>query len=134
MSRRCPCGRDVAVPDLHALRRLKPAPPPPAPPVVTSVTLLRRAEWLAVGGTGILLAGLALGVFLSVTAPRHAPPAADPETIQLLSVLFFWFAMSAATLMHARAKGYAFSHWMLRVIFSGPIGWVVVLLLPPPDE
>ena len=58
--------------------------------------------------------------------------------ILLVAILGFWFSMHAATVLLARAKRYSFSGTLkvlyILVYIFGPIGFLLVFMLPDRDE
>ena len=58
--------------------------------------------------------------------------------ILLLAILGFWFSMLAATVLLARSKRYSFSGTLkllyILVYIFGPLGFLLVLMLPDRDE
>jgi hypothetical protein len=138
---RCPCGKDVAVPDLHALRQLKPVSMPTArnaSAVVDPSTLRLRAMVVALAGTCVLVLGTATLLVLGQSTTKTDQLVTAFSWISLFSGLAFWFSMLVATVLLSRAKRLSFSSSLgcasLLVYLFGPLAFVVMLMLPDRDD
>ena len=124
---RCPCGRDVAVPDLHALRQLEPvAATAPAPALGPRAELRRRGTTFAIGGLVLFAASLLGARALRGTAFVQSGAA---FFVYILCFMLMWLGTLAGASCWAAAKGYPRRTAVLLAIL-GPSGWILALLLP----
>lgn len=130
---RCPCGRDVVIPNLHALRQLEPAPAqtPRKSHTVDRDVLWRRGTWCAIASVCLFFVGSAALVVISAGDNYTEQVLTEFEFTLVLFYFLFWFGMSATAVFWARAKGYLFRFVLLLLWLFGPISTLFVVLLLP---